>query len=66
MDCKNEFIAIYNEHIKREGADKMLEYLLKSDFFTAPASTRFHLSCEGGLCTHSINVYKCLSDYMTT
>ena len=35
----------------------MLEYLENSDFFTAPASTKFHLSREGGLCEHSINVY---------
>lgn len=64
MNYKEEFISIYNQHIKRDGADKMLDYLLKSDFFQAPASTRFHLSCEGGLCIHSINVYNCLSDYM--
>lgn len=55
---KNKFIEIYKENIKREGADKLLEYLEKSDFFTAPASTRFHLSIEGGLVQHSINVYE--------
>ena len=47
---KKEFIDIYNEKIKREGADKLLDYLSnKSDFFTAPASTQFHLCREGGL-----------------
>ncbi len=62
---KKEFIDIYNEKIKREGADKLLDYLSnKSDFFTAPASTQFHLCREGGLCEHSLNVYKCLSDYL--
>lgn len=54
---KEEFINIYKTHIKREGADKLLEWLLKSDFFTAPASTRFHSAIEGGLCFHSINAY---------
>ncbi len=62
---KKEFIDIYNEKIKREGADRLLDYLSnKSDFFTAPASTQFHLCREGGLCEHSLNVYKCLSDYL--
>lgn len=66
MSLKEEFISIYKEKINREGADKMLEYLLssQSDFFTAPASTRFHGSYEGGLVEHSINVYKCLDDYL--
>lgn len=66
MGFKEEFIEIYKENIKREGADKLLDYLLSpsSDFFTAPASTRFHGSYEGGLCEHSLNVYHCLSDYL--
>ncbi|MBQ9956758.1 MAG: hydrolase, partial [Ruminococcus sp.] len=61
MTAKEEFISIYNEHIKRPGADKLLDYLInKSDFFTAPSSTRFHGSYEGGLVQHSVNVYHCL------
>lgn len=65
MTAKEEFIAIYNEHIKRPGADKLLDYLInKSDFFTAPSSTRFHGSYEGGLVQHSVNVYHCLKDYL--
>lgn len=54
---KNEFIALYTNNIKRDGADKLLDYLLSNDFFTAPASARFHASYEGGLCYHSVNVY---------
>lgn len=54
---KNEFIALYTNSIKRDGADKLLDYLLSNDFFTAPASARFHASYEGGLCYHSVNVY---------
>lgn len=64
MTAKEEFIAIYNEHIKRAGADKLLDYLKKSDFFTAPSSTRFHGSHEGGLVEHSVNVYHCLKAYL--
>ena len=64
-DIKAEFIKVYNENIKREGADKLLEFLTdKSDFFTAPASTRYHSAYEGGLAQHSLNVYYCLKDYM--
>jgi hypothetical protein len=54
---KEEFIRIYQENIKRDGESALLEYLKNSDFFTAPASTRFHMAIEGGLCRHSINVY---------
>lgn len=66
MTKKEEFITIFNENIKREGADKLLEYLMspQSDFFYAPASTRFHGSYEGGLLEHSINVYHCLKYYL--
>jgi hypothetical protein len=67
MDKREEFISIYNENITRKGADKLLEYLLSEncDFFTAPSSTRFHGSYEGGLVEHSLNVYHCLKDYLT-
>lgn len=66
MQAKEEFIALYRQHIHREGADKLLEYLESpaSDFFTAPASTRYHGSREGGLCEHSVNVYHCLKNYL--
>lgn len=56
--AKAEFIDVFTKHVTREGADKLLEYLISSDFFTAPASARFHLSEAGGLCQHSLNVYK--------
>lgn len=55
---KQEFIEIYNKHITREGADRLLAWLETTDFFQAPASTRFHLSRPGGLVEHSIHVYE--------
>ena len=66
-EIKEEFLTIYRENIKREGADKLLAYMLSehSDFFEAPASTRFHSSYAGGLAQHSINVYHCLKDYLS-
>lgn len=63
---KERFIEIYRNHIKREGSEKLLAYLLSSnsDFFSAPASSRFHGSYKGGLVEHSLNVYDCLKDYL--
>ena len=47
--------------VQRDGMDKLMNYIRKnSDFYKAPASTRFHLACEGGLLQHSLNVYDCL------
>ena len=47
--------------VDRAGIDKLLGYIRhKTDFYKAPASTRFHLACEGGLLQHSLNVYDCL------
>ena len=57
QEYKDEFYSLYHEYITRPGAEELLKFLEeKSDFFTAPASTRFHLACEGGLLIHSINV----------
>ena len=57
LSCKNEFINIFTSQIQREGSDKLLDYLKGSDFFTAPASGRFHMAEVSGLCQHSLNVY---------
>ncbi len=58
MTAKEEFIEIYNQYINRKGADELLEWIERTDFFTAPASTRYHCSCEGGLVMHSVSVFK--------
>ena len=55
---KEEFISIVKEKIKRTGVDQLLDFLETSDFFKAPASTKYHNSFEGGLFKHSMNVYK--------
>lgn len=54
---KRRFLEIAKANIKRDGIDLLLDFLQKSDFFEAPASTKFHLAEEGGLCEHSLNVY---------
>ena len=67
MTDRERFVNIWRTEVKREGADRLLEWLCSPscDFFTAPASTRFHGSVRGGVCAHSLNVYDCLCDYMT-
>lgn len=57
-DFIKEFTEIYTSKINRDGADKLLDWLLKSDFTTCPASTKFHSNHEGGLIEHSVKAYK--------
>jgi len=65
IKARQEFIDIFEENIKREGAEQLLDYLKnKCDFFTAPASTKYHNAFEGGLLCHSLNVYHSLKDYL--
>ena len=44
--------------VERDGIDRLMEFIRKSDFYTAPASTKYHGAYEGGLLAHSINVYE--------
>lgn len=44
--------------INRPGIDKLVDFLVNSDFFTAPASTKYHSNFKGGLMEHSLNVYQ--------
>lgn len=56
---KDKYMAYCRQYIKREGIEELLKYLdTKTDFFTAPSSTKFHLNTPGGLCLHSLNVFE--------
>ena len=66
MGYREEFIEIFTQNITRPGADKLLEWLDTTDFYRAPASTRFHGACEAGLVMHSLNVYHALMDRFYT
>ena len=66
MISKEDFIALYQQKITRRGADRLLEWMEKADFFTAPASTRYHLACAGGLMQHSVHVYQRLEKLCTS
>ena len=62
MTAKDEFIKIYTENISRKGSAELLEWIQKTDFFTAPASTKFHCACESGLVIHSVSVYNTMME----
>ena len=62
MDYRDEFTRIYQENIHREGAQALLEWISTTDFFTAPASTKFHCACECGLVQHSVSVYQTMAE----
>lgn len=58
---KEEFISLINSINREFDKEKLINWLEnKSDFFTAPASTKYHCGYEGGLCEHSLNVYYAL------
>ena len=59
---KDRFIEAYTTAIFRQGSKELLDWMLKTDFFTAPASSKFHSAYEGGLCDHSLNVYNVMID----
>lgn len=43
--------------IKRKGLEELLTFLHMSDFFTAPASAKYHGAVENGLVKHSLAVF---------
>lgn len=55
---QEEFRQIFTEKIHRPGAEKLLDWLDRNEFFTAPASSKHHLAIPGGLALHSLNVYR--------
>jgi hypothetical protein len=64
-DYKQQILSVLSA-VKRENMDKLIHFLETSDFFAAPASTRFHLAYEGGLAEHSWNVYNVFNDKIKT
>jgi len=45
--------------VKREGMDEFIKFLEeRTDFKTAPASTKYHMNYPGGLAEHTLNVLR--------
>ena len=61
---KEQFLELLKQ-VNRDGMDKLISYIEKTDFFKAPASTRFHENYEGGLLEHSLNVYNLLKEKLS-
>ena len=59
-EYKDRFETVVEEYIKREGIKDLLEAIAKTDFYTAPASTKYHDSHENGLVKHSLEVFDIL------
>ena len=60
---KEEFISLVNSINREFNKERLIDWLEnKSDFFTAPATTKYHCAYEGGLCEHSLNVYYALKN----
>lgn len=57
MDLRSEFNKVVLNNIDRDGITNLMDWLDRTDFYTAPASTRYHGCYEGGLVQHSLNVY---------
>lgn len=59
IETNKETFCTFLRQIRRDGAriDDLIKKLENSDFFYAPASTKYHNSVRGGLCDHSLNVY---------
>ena len=58
---KERYLKLLEEVLHEEDFNNIKDWLETGDFFSAPASTKYHLHGEGGLCQHSLNVYDCLS-----
>lgn len=65
MINKGRFINICKTSIKRDGINDLLNWLEKSDFYSAPASAKYHGNYEGGLCEHSLNVFDCFNKLLS-
>ena len=61
MNAKESYIAAFQKHIRRPGAASLLNWLLTTDFFEAPASTKYHGNFAGGLVLHSMHVFDRMS-----
>jgi 23S rRNA maturation-related 3'-5' exoribonuclease YhaM len=62
LDENEEIVLFALQTVKRDGIDSLIDYMMESDYFSAPASTRFHNSFPGGLCLHSLNLMHAFKD----
>lgn len=61
-DYKAEYFDLFNQYVTRPGKEKLLDWMSKTDFFTTPASTKYHCACPQGLVMHSISVFNVMME----
>ena len=62
---RDKFLKVFDSEIgDRDGKEALRDWLLSDecDFFTAPASSRYHCACEGGLVIHSVSVFNTMME----
>lgn len=57
VELKERFLQLFRQNVTRDGSEELLKWLLTTDFFTAPASARYHCACPQGLLMHSLSVF---------
>lgn len=50
----------------RKGSEDFLKMLDATDYFIAPASTKYHLNVDGGLAAHTLSVYRTMLRQMVS
>ena len=58
---KQQFLQLLRS-TNRQGIENVINWLEESDFFTAPASTKYHCACENGLVMHSVSVFNTMME----
>lgn len=61
-DYKAEYLELFEKYVNRPGKDRLLDWMGKTDFFTAPASTKYHCACPQGLVMHSVSVFNVMME----
>ena len=64
-DLRLEFKNIVDREIRRTGIQDLMNWIDNTDFYVAPASTKYHGCFEGGLVQHSLNVFSQLKKLCT-
>jgi len=62
IELNKDLSLSFLRSVKRPGVENLIRYLYNSDYFTAPASTRYHNNFPGGLCLHSLKVMRMFSE----
>ena len=60
MDNKEFYQSLFRQYVGGQKVEDLLNMLDRTDFYTAPASVKYHCNFDGGLLQHTLNVYDSL------